>query len=352
MKLEEDKIETINFDNNLNKKKKKKSKWVITFIVLDILALIFLFFSYGPVKYFRNLLVTTSMTTMHHKYFARILYTDEMISKVLNDNYVNEVNENTDSSDIIFKETPNTDEYESVYEEQVLKKDEGNDLYKYFKIEGTTYEGYMVVIYDPSRIDLVTSKKINNGGQYLRNIIKDYDAILGINASGFSRNGRQLIPNGKIIQDGKIITNNNKSKTSGLIGFNNDNVLILTKETPQEAIKNGMKDAMEFGPFLIINGKNSKIKGNGGWGIANRTAIAQRKDGIVLFLVVDGRTKNSIGATMNDLIEIFNKYNAYNAANLDGGGSSTLVIKEEVINNPKGYSYSGERYLPNAWILK
>jgi exopolysaccharide biosynthesis protein len=127
---------------------------------------------------------------------------------------------------------------------------------------------------------------------------------------------------------------------------------MLTKETAEKAIKNGMRDAMEFGPFLIVNGKNSEIKGNGGWGIAPRTAIAQRKDGIVLFLVIDGRSKNSLGATMNDLIKVFNKYKAYNAANLDGGGSSTLVVNNEVINNPKGYNYSGERYLPNAWILK
>ena len=54
-----------------------------------------------------------------------------------------------------------------------------------------------------------------------------------------------------------------------------------------DAIKAGMEDAVEFGPFLIVNGNAAEIKGNGGWGIAPRTVLAQRKDGIVLFVVID-----------------------------------------------------------------
>ena len=52
------------------------------------------------------------------------------------------------------------------------------------------------------------------------------------------------------------------------------------------------------------------------------------------------------------MIVLLEKYGAYNAANLDGGGSSTLVVKGELINSPRGYGYSGQRYLPNAWIVK
>ena len=63
----------------------------------------------------------------------------------------------------------------------------------------------------------------------------------------------------------------------------------------------GIRDAVEFGPFLIINGKSSFVRGNGGLGIAPRTAIGQRKDGIALFLVINGRLANSIGADMEDL---------------------------------------------------
>ena len=46
----------------------------------------------------------------------------------------------------------------------------------------------------------------------------------------------------------------------------------------QEALDMGIRDAVEFGPFLMINGKRSFVKGNGGWGLAPRTVIAQRRD--------------------------------------------------------------------------
>ena len=130
---------------------------------------------------------------------------------------------------------------------------------------------------------------------------------------------------------------------------------MLTKKSAKEAIKAGMDRAVEFGPFLIVNGKESTFKGNGGWGIANRTAIGQRQDGIVLLIVIDGRSSESQGISMVDLKDLFVRYKAYNAANLDGGGSSAMYAvvkgKGKLINNPQGFGYSGERYLPNAWMV-
>ena len=76
------------------------------------------------------------------------------------------------------------------------------------------------------------------------------------------------------------------------------------------------------------------IKGNGGWGYGARTAIGQRKDGIVLMLVVDSNEFRTKGASIKDLAEIMQKYGAVNAANLDGGTSSALVINNKLINDP------------------
>ena len=69
------------------------------------------------------------------------------------------------------------------------------------------------------------------------------------------------------------------------------------------------------------------------WGKAPRVVIAQRKDGIILFLVVDGENYIN-GASLGDLVDTLEKYGAYNAANLDGGQSSTLIINNELYNNP------------------
>ena len=122
--------------------------------------------------------------------------------------------------------------------------------------------------------------------------------------------------------------------------------------TPQQAVQNGIRDAISFSPFLIVNGKAAFVKGSGGWGIAPRTAIGQRQDGIVLFLVIDGRQAHSIGADMVDLTEIMQRYGAYNAANVDGGSSSTLIENYELITKPTAAGKDNMRWIPNAWIVE
>ena len=343
-------------DKKIKKKQKKKKShlnfWFYTFVLLDIMAVAALFVIYGPWDGFRNFWITSSMTTMTHHYLAETFYSDKMIKETINNNYVENINANTDTSEIVFSDGKDTGTYESEYEEQILKRDEGNDLYKIFHITVNGHNAHIAVIYDPSRIHYTVSSKINNRGQKLVDLAKEQGAILTINASAFARKGAKLVPTGITIKDGVVLQNGNVSNKHGLIGFNKDNVLVLMKCTAEEAIAAGVRDAMTFGPFLYVNGVAAKISGNGGWGYHPRTVIAQRKDGIVFFIVFDGRTAGHLGASMNDLIEVLTRYKAYNAANLDGGGSSTLVLYDKLVNNPGGWGYTGDRYLPDAWIVK
>ena len=342
------------------KKKQKKSKFSIFLITVDIFVLICFFVAYGPFSFFRDFIVTTAMTTMTHKYFAYVLYSESMVEEILDNNKVIETEDPTDTSKINIKPIVDTGTYESIYEEQVLKKDDGNDLYKVVDISGSGWKGYMVVVYDPSRIELVFSKNYGKGGEYLSTMAKNNNAYVAMNASGVNSVPRQNYVTGQTILNGKVYKSGRHiNKGGGLVGFTKDNVLMLTKKTASEAVKDGMDRAVEFGPFLVVNGKMSDFKGNGGWGIANRTAIGQRQDGIVLFIVIDGRTSSSVGISMKNLAELFVKYKAYNASNLDGGGSSALYAKRNItdktgklLNTPKGYNYSGERFLPNAWMVR
>ena len=162
------------------------------------------------------------------------------------------------------------------------------------------------------------------------------------------------IPHGTVIKDGKIVYDYTDAKVGGgFVGFNEDNVLILARTDKYSAInKYHLRDAIEFGPFLIVNGKPSFVKGDGGWGIAPRTAIGQREDGIVLFLVIDGRGYGgSLGCGMVELTEIMMNYGAVNAANMDGGSSSALIIRDEIINHPTAGGDNGLRNIPTAWIV-
>ena len=185
---------------------------------------------------------------------------------------------------------------------------------------------------------------------------KDNNAVVAINGGGFydpNYNSLGGTPQGTVIKNGKLITNRKYTKSGGIIGFTNDNKFILGKMTAKEALAKGVRDAVTFGPFLIVNGKPSFIKGNGGWGTAPRTAIGQRKDGIVLMLVIDGRMIGRPGADMVDLTEIMQKYGAYNAANLDGGTSCGLVVNGKLINDPvNGNGKHKTRMIATGFIVK
>jgi exopolysaccharide biosynthesis protein len=214
----------------------------------------------------------------------------------------------------------------------------------------------MAVIYDPSKLKLVMAKYLDDGGQKIDTIAKENNALVAINASGhyypYGYDAYAIKPAGTVIQDGKIYSvGADPGFGGGLIGFTYDNVLMLTKEDAVEAINQGMRDAVSFGPFLIVNGVESEIRGNGGYGIAPRTAIAQRRDGIVLLVVIDGRSIHSLGIDMSSLIDLFKRYKAYNAANLDGGGSSAMLVNGEILNKPLNNGKETSRYISNAWIL-
>lgn len=343
-----------------NKKVKRRKIWIKileTLLVLFILGIItVLTLLYGPWHGFRDWLITTAMTTLNHQYFATWFYSDEVIQSVLSNNAVIETGESTNAEEVTIEEIEEQEVYENEFEEAILKKDPDNELYKVIPIKGKGYTGHLVAVYDPSKISVCSTKYLGTKGQYLVDMAKENKAVVAINGGGFidpNYNSLGGVPQGIVIKNGKIISNRSYRKSGGIIGFTKDNKLILGKMTAKEALNKGIRDAVSFGPFLIVNGKASFIKGNGGWGTAPRTAIGQRKDGIVLFLVIDGRMVGRPGADMVDLTEIMKNYGAYNAANLDGGTSCGLVVKGKLINDPiNGNGKHKTRMIATGFIVK
>lgn len=327
----------------------KKKIIIITSIFISIIGII-LFLLYGPYEGFRSFWITTAMTTKSHQYLAKIFYSDEVINKVLESNEIIEPSNNTDMTLINTDKTNNTI-YKDEFDKEILDR-EDNALYKIIEIKEKTYKGFLAAIYDPSKVKLATTK-YSYKGEYLVDMAKDNNAVLAINGGGFidlngEGDGGSAV--GIVIKDGKIINNSYSGK--GIIGLTNDNKLYLGKITANEAINIGIRDAVEFGPFLIVNGEESKVVGNGGYGLHPRSAIGQREDGIILFLVIDGRSITSLGADMDDLIYIMKRYGAVNAANLDGGNSSALVENGVILNNPiDWYNQSQTRPIPNGFIV-
>lgn len=334
--------------------KKKLIVWSGSLFTLGVMAFAFVF--YGPWDGFRNFWITSAMTTMNHQYLATWFYSDKTIQKVLASNSVEEVDESTNPDLVQLRHYTDKTIYKNEYDKEVLTRDEGNDLYKVIEIKGASYQGYLVVLYDPSKISIATTAYLGVRGQDILTVSKRENAIIAMNAGGFydpDWNSNGALPHGTVISNGKVVSDYEDARMGGgFICFTKENKLVLSKMSKEEALNIGCRDAVEFGPYLIVNGKSSFINGNGGWGIAPRSAIGQRKDGIVLMLVINGRIPTSIGASMRDLTEVMERYGAYNASNLDGGSSTELVIKNEIINTPVAGGRYGLRDMSTFWVVK
>ena len=348
------------FYKNINAGKRKLKKWIkilygfIMFLYITGCS-VGLVLLYGPNNYFRNLYVTTAMKTMHHQYLAKIFYSEKTIEDILNSNYYIELDENADLNSININ-TKEKKVYKDEYEKELLTREKGNDLYKVINVSVGTADGYLVAIYHPEKIKLITAKKFNAGtsGERIVTMCKRHGASVCINAGGFVDNGLGSdIPMGYVIKDGKVIWSdgNSTSIRQNIIGITEEGKLMLMSQaTGEEAINSGVVDGIVFGPFLIVNGKSLNIVGDP-FGRAPRVAIAQRKDGVMLFLVIDGENYIN-GATLKEVVEILEKYGAYNAANLDGGQSTSLVIENVLCNNPPSAAKSQNgRYVVTGFGL-
>lgn len=343
----------------MRKHKKKKShkisKLTILFIILDILAISGFVMMYGPWDKVRNFYVTTAMKTKDHKYLAKVFYNDKTISDIVNSNYFVEIKEKVKLDDVIIDTSPKSS-YANKYDEEILTRDGKNNDYKVINIKVGISKGYLIAIYEPTKVALIRAKRFNIGtyGEQVTAMCNRYNASVCINGGGFVDFGTGSdIPLGYVIDDGEIVwpASGWNEKRGNLIGFNNEGkLLLMANSTGNEALENGMKDALEFGPFLIVNGKPIEIVGDP-WGKSPRVAIAQRRDGVVLFLVIDG--ENYIdGASLSDVVDILMKYGAYNAANLDGGHSASLAINGVLSNNPPAIAKrQGGRYVVTGFGL-
>lgn len=220
-------------------------------------------------------------------------------------------------------------------------------------IEGNNFRGYLLQISDPKKIRIVVPGKPGKG-EKVSSMVQRTNALAGVNAGGFvdpEWKGNGFQPTGIVMSGGTFYYNDSSSDTpTHIVGIDKDGKMVAGKYKPSELAKMGVMEAVTFSPKFISNGVGLVKNPEDGWGIAPRTSMAQKEDGTILFAIIDGRQPgHSIGATLYDIQNIFLKEGAIIAANLDGGSSTVLVHKNQVINKPA--SPYGERYLPTAFLV-
>lgn len=224
------------------------------------------------------------------------------------------------------------------------------------KIESNRFVGYLLEIPNPKRIQVATAEDINEKGDTTSNIARRVDAVAAINGGGFydpNGTGTGRLPYGFILHEGKYLLGEQvgDEEQVDFIGMTKNGSLIAGRYNKRELRELGAVEGLTFGPPIIVNGEKMIKSGDGGWGISPRSAIGQKRDGTILFLVIDGRQPGySIGATLADMQNILYEQGAYTAANLDGGSSTTLYYNGKVINKPA--DLLGERMIPTAFVVK
>ena len=230
-------------------------------------------------------------------------------------------------------------------------RDAGDGI-EFIGITGANYRGILMVVEDPFRVFVGTPDSYGGAGLTLEQMIAKYDALAGINGGGFydpGGGGNGGTPDGIVITNGDLIWGN-RGTQSNVIGIDADGILHVGWMSAQQALDQKIQWACSFGPALIVNGEAQTGSAITSSGVNPRTAIGQRADGAMLLLVVDGRQITSLGATYEDLISIFLEHGAVNAANLDGGSSSSMLYQGEAMNI--NASVIGTRPLPTAFLVR
>jgi hypothetical protein len=117
----------------------------------------------------------------------------------------------------------------------------------------------------------------------------------------------------------------------------------------------GIDHILAGGPRLLSEGQvqlttvDERFQPDIAVGRAPRTAVGITATGGVILAVVDGRQpRHSVGLTLPETAELMRELGAQSALNLDGGGSSTMVIEGVVVNRP---SDGRERPVSNALLV-
>lgn len=319
-------------------KKVRSIKKILAFIIYVIFFMAVtspFYILYGPFDNVKKTLIGMVLGS-RHKYLAEKFLSKDSIEKIsgIEKNNTSMADEDINKVDVKYKNNKEITRYD---------------------INTTKFDAYLLEIKDPTRVKVACTKYLGKNGQKTSEMAKERKAVAAINGGSFvdvNYAGVGSTPGGFVISGGEVKYKDCDEDTqSNVIAFTKKGKLIVGDHSINSLKALDVSEAVCFiGPTLIINGEK-QIKDPQCDGANPRTAVGQKEDGTVLFLVADGR-KNlvKVGASLYDLQEILFKHGACNAGRLDGGYSTTMYYDGEVINSPN--EWDGERTVPTALYVE
>jgi exopolysaccharide biosynthesis protein len=207
------------------------------------------------------------------------------------------------------------------------------------------------------------------------NVLVHRGNLLALNKQDIEGKGKDTLSYTHVLSSAFGMQKNGKMDIAYTYTDSNSN-FVLYQQTPMVPIKDknatlSLKEdalanlkkwklnwAVGGGPVLVKDGalfiSNNEEKKFAGKAIADhhpRTAMGYTKDGYIILLAVQGRMKNiAVGTTLTETAKIFLDLGAVEAINLDGGGSSCLLINGKETIKPS--DPTGQRPVPAVFFVK
>lgn len=333
------------------KKKKFSIRLLLGFIIFQLIfgasTSLFILF-YGPFENARSIFVGTAMGSMNYKWLATSFLSEDKLAEITGSN-----------------EASITNDYSAGIDTSTVKITKLNDqgiTYKKFEAPDGNYIGHVLIINDPTRVKIGYTSTLNDEnpvGEETSVIAENNNAVAAINGGAFSdeadsaewtANGGS--PSGIIMTNGEVIYDDLAGSSSYVTAITKDGHLFGGYYTTEQLIDMNTSEAVSFKAPIILNGEKLSLRGrDDADGVVSRTLIGQMNTGEIVFLVLDSKNNNKLAATLYEAQDImYDQLQCETAIPLDGGKSTTMYYKGEVVNNPT-YVY-GERPIPTAIIVK
>lgn len=330
--------------NKVNKKTDKRFSWklLLGFIVFQLIFTVVtapFVLLYGPFEQAKKTYVGSAMETMSNQWLATTFLSDEKIAEITGKNEAVQAVQATQTQGESLIEIPKA-------------KD---DNIEYFTVENTKFTGHVLVIYDPTRVKVGITSKLNIEGETVSKIAENYDAVAAINggyftddngAEAWTQNGGN--PTGYLMSEGVEKHNDLENRSEPIVAIKNNGTMIVGNRTVAELKKENITEAMSYETTLVMDGEATIVDKPG---TSPRTMIGQRSNGAIVLVVLDSNLPGGrIAATLKEAQQIMIKQQCITAVNLDGGKSTTMYLNGEVINNPS--NALGERTIASGFIVK
>lgn len=169
--------------------------------------------------------------------------------------------------------------------------------------------------------------------------IRDGEKVVAATNADFFDMFGDCSPSGLTLKDGRIVSNNNPSRA--FFGVTKDAKHVITSLSEDPEVLDKMAHAVAGRDILVRDGECYDVGSLEPFGDRRhpRTCVGLFPNNDFVILVVDGRIPGySHGASLTDLMLIMKHFGVDKAINLDGGGSSTMIVKQNgeltMLNHP------------------